>query len=354
MHIGDALITPIVGGAMMATSLGVMAHASRNLDDDFMEGRLPYMGVVGAFVFASQMINFAIPGTGSSGHLGGGMLLAILLGPHAGFITMASILLVQALFFADGGLLAYGCNLFNLGFFTCYVAYPLIYKPLSHLGRTRPEMHRRFMMIGALLASVVGLQLGSLGVVFETLFSGRTDLPLGAFLTFMQPIHLAIGIVEGLITAAVTGYLFNQRKDLHYDVFKTAKDHPASESNQKTKRIRQVVLMVFVLALVTGGFFSHFASLDPDGLEWSVERVTAEGIESVTESAGIKAYLKSVQERLAFLPDYDFKESTGMRGMLLGTSTAGVAGSLLTLTLACFLGIGVRGFRRRSGIQQKS
>jgi len=76
-------------------------------------------------VFAAQMINFSIPGTGSSGHLGGGMLLAVLLGPYAGFLTVASILLIQALFFGDGGLLAYGCNVFNLGFFTCLYPIPV-------------------------------------------------------------------------------------------------------------------------------------------------------------------------------------------------------------------------------------
>ena len=75
------------------------------------------MGVLGAFIFAAQMINFTIPATGSSGHLGGGLILTILLGPYAAFLTIASVLMVQALFFADGGLLALGCNIFNLGFF---------------------------------------------------------------------------------------------------------------------------------------------------------------------------------------------------------------------------------------------
>ena len=89
------------------------------------------MGMLGAFVFAAQMINFSIPGTGSSGHLGGALLLAILLGPHAAFVVVASVLTVQALFFADGGLLALGANLFNLGVLPCYLAYPLVYRPLA-------------------------------------------------------------------------------------------------------------------------------------------------------------------------------------------------------------------------------
>ena len=91
---------------------------------------VPLMGVLGAFIFAAQMLNFTIPATGSSGHLGGGMILAILLGPYAAFLVMASVLTVQALFFADGGLLALGCNIFNLGFFPCFIAYPFIYKKI--------------------------------------------------------------------------------------------------------------------------------------------------------------------------------------------------------------------------------
>ncbi len=75
-------------------------------------------------------------------------------------------------------------------------------------------------MIAAVIASIVGLQLGSFGVVLQTLLSGRTDLPFSAFLSFMQPIHLAIGLIEGLITAAIVGYLYDQKEDLHYDLFK--------------------------------------------------------------------------------------------------------------------------------------
>jgi len=347
MHMSDALITPLVGGTMMTASIGVMAHASRNLDEDFMESRLPYMGVVGAFVFASQMINFAIPGTGSSGHIGGGMLLAILLGPQAGFITMASILLIQALFFADGGLLAYGCNLFNLGFLTCYVVYPWIYKPLSRLGANGLKKNKRFIMIAAVVASIVGLQLGSFGVVIQTLLSGRTDLPFSAFLSFMQPIHLAIGLIEGLITAAIVGYLYDQKEDLHYDLFKEETRESDHEHDIKKSRTRRVVTMVFIMTLMVGGILSHFASSNPDGLEWSVEKVVSESVDATEESSIIKSSLESVQDQVAVLPDYDFDASTGMSGSILGTSTSGIIGSLLTLFLACLLGVGVRQFRKR-------
>ena len=128
MHMADALISPAVGATMWAASGGLIAYCSKKVRAELDDRKVPLMGVLGAFVFAAQMINFSIPGTGSSGHLGGGLLLAILLGPHAALLTIASVLIVQALFFADGGLLALGCNVFNLGFFPCFIAYPFIYK----------------------------------------------------------------------------------------------------------------------------------------------------------------------------------------------------------------------------------
>ena len=87
----DALISPAVGGTMWAVSAGLIGYCSKKVKDNMDDITIPLMGVMGAFIFAAQMINFTIPGTGSSGHLGGGMILAILLGPYAGFLTMASV-----------------------------------------------------------------------------------------------------------------------------------------------------------------------------------------------------------------------------------------------------------------------
>jgi hypothetical protein len=101
MHMADALISPVVGGAGWAATFGLAAYSARKIKVAADDTSVPMMGVGAAFVFAAQMINFTIPGTGSSGHLGGGLILAVLLGPHAAFLAMASILTVQALFFAD-------------------------------------------------------------------------------------------------------------------------------------------------------------------------------------------------------------------------------------------------------------
>src|SRR3989304_78454 len=138
MHMSDALLSPAVGGAFWAGTTAAVGWCSRRVGKRIDDRTVPLMGVAAAFVFAAQMINFSIPGTGAGGHLGGGMILAALLGPHAAFLAMASVLTVQALFFADGGLLALGCNIWNLGLYPAFIAYPLIYKPLGGGGRSGP------------------------------------------------------------------------------------------------------------------------------------------------------------------------------------------------------------------------
>ena len=330
MHMSDALITPVVGGTMLATSSGVMGYSIRTIKTDIFEKRLPLMAVMGAFLFAAQMINFAIPGTGSSGHIGGGMLLSIILGPAAGFLTMACVLLIQALFFADGGLLAFGCNLINLGFFTAYVAYPLVFKPIMKRG-----VGRKTIMVASILASVVGMQLGSLGVVAETFLSGRTELTLGVFLLFMQPIHLAIGLIEGVITGVVVNYLYSQNSHMIYsETEETLRSHHSQ---------RRLVMRIAVAALMIGGLVSLFASASPDGLEWSIERTLETGSEVVNDGSVVK-WFESLQEDVAIMPDYGLKSETSSDAV--GTSTAGIVGSSLTLLVTLLIGTFIRRRRR--------
>ncbi|QJW45613.1 cobalamin biosynthesis protein CbiM [bacterium BFN5] len=342
MHMADALISPVVGGTMWAATAGLVSYAAKKVQQDIDEQKVPLMGVLGAFVFAAQMINFTIPGTGSSGHIGGGVLLAILLGPHAAFLTIASILTVQSLFFADGGLLALGCNIFNMGFIPCYLAYPLIYKPLT---KNHPSQRR--IMLGSIVAAVVGLQLGAFGVVLETLFSGITELPFSTFVLLMQPIHLAIGFVEGLIIAAVVTFVYHAAPDI---LEKTALAQPLGPTP-----INKVLVVLLILALFTGGALSWFASTNPDGLEWSIFETSGEELQASDEIHGFFAQL---QEKIAFLPDYNFKQDTpaaepaadksaAWPAVDTGTSAAGLVGSLITLLLALFIGKGLQVAARR-------
>lgn len=258
MHMADALVSPVIGGTMWAASAATVAVSSRRVQQGTDDRRVPLMGVLGAFVFAAQMMNFQLPGTGSSGHVGGALLLSILLGPHAAFLVVVSILAIQALLFGDGGLLALGCNAFNMGFFPAFVAYPLVYRPLAPAGATPARR-----LVGAIAAAEIGLALGAFGVVFETTLSGISDLPFRPFLTAMIPVHLAIGLVEGAVTAGVLTFVLKTRPDVV--------DPASSPAPTTTSRLGAAFLAV---ALLVGGALSWFASTKPDGLEWSIARVT--------------------------------------------------------------------------------
>jgi ribosomal protein L31/cobalamin biosynthesis protein CbiM len=197
MHMADALVSPAVGGAVWVATAATAVYCAKKVREQNDPAKVPLMGVTGAFIFAAQMLNFTIPGTGSSGHLGGGLILAILLGPEAAFLTMASVLTVQALFFADGGLLALGCNIFNLGVFPAFIAYPIFKRIVGEkwtVGR---------VATASVLGVEAGLLLGALGVVFETTASQISALPFATFVVIMLPIHAVIALFEALVTAAV-------------------------------------------------------------------------------------------------------------------------------------------------------
>jgi cobalt/nickel transport system permease protein len=345
MHMADALISPAVGGTMWAATAGLAAYSARRTQDGLDDKKIPLMGVLGAFVFAAQMINFTIPGTGSSGHLGGGLILAVLLGPYAGLLTMASILAIQALFFADGGLLALGCNIFNMGFYGCFIAYPLLFKPFIRKTVTPGRI-----FTGAMLASVIGLQLGAFSVVLETLLSGRTELPFQTFVLLMQPIHLAIGLVEGLITAAVVTFVWKARPEIL--------ERTAVGEGYGGIAIKKVVIGLAVVAVLTGSALSWFASVHPDGLEWSIAKAT--GTDELKIPGGIHRALADLQEKIAFLPDYGFKEAAAPEpagseseeqswpAVNGGTTVSGLVGGGLTLLLAGLIGFGLRRAKKRA------
>ena len=356
MHMADALISPTVGIAGWAGAMALAAFAAHRLKKSAtLERTVPMMGVLGAFVFAAQMINFTIPGTGSSGHLGGGLLLSVLLGPHAAFLALTSVLAVQALFFADGGLLALGCNILNMAAISCYVVYPLIFKPLAG---TQSSGTRRWL--ATVVAAVANGALGALGVVLQTTASGISELPVGHFVALMIPIHLAIGVVEGLITLAVTGFVGKARPELI-----DGSSQNASVPTHGFAHYRGVVLGLLVATVLVGGMLSWVASSNPDGLEWAMAKVT--GTEEIhgASSASLHQSLGQVQQSTAFMPDYDFKKSesapaaaeapakeeTGTTVVHAGTSVAGLVGAGITLAVAGLIGWLLR---RRSPAQQNS
>lgn len=297
MHLSDALISPQVGIVGTIAAGGLIAIAASKIKQTDRTDIVPLMGVMGAFVFVAQMINFTIPGTGSSGHLIGGILLASILGPWCAFLTLCSILIVQCLIFADGGLLALGCNILNMGAASCLVAYPLVFRPVA--GQSLKPSR---LIIASILASVFALEIGALAVTIETELSGITALPFSTFVKFMLPIHVAIGIVEGIVTAALLIFIAKYRPE----ILQWNQINP--QNKEKRGKLAPLLYVFLSITFILGISFTVLASSNPDGLEWSVDKVA--GLENFSDTQPITA----------LMPEYD-------------SNFAGICGALIVMIM---------------------
>ena len=336
MHMADALLSPEVGLTFCGLSAAGIAYAAHRIAKEPDDGRTPLMGVLGAFVFAGQMVNFSIPGTGSSGHIGGGMLLTILLGPWRALVAIASVLIVQCLFFADGGLLALGANIVNMGLWPALVGSSLYWVIAG-----RPATRIR-LAVATIVCTALALELGAFGVVVETTLSGRSELPFGPFAAIMLGIHLPIGLVEGLLTVAVVSYVYQVRPSL-------LESTPGTPRAPGAMGLKPVVGSLLVATAVTAGVISCLASAQPDGLEFSIGRVyqdaELEPGELPAPSTGVHRAAAGVQRTTALLPDYalpagsepappaEVEDDQAGGGIDVGTSIAGLTGSGVLLLL---------------------
>lgn len=318
-----------VGVVMLVVSAGLLLFSARKASVNFDNLNIPLMGVMGAFVFAAQMINFAIPMTGSSGHISGGILLAAILGAYPAFIALSCVLIIQALFFADGGILALGCNIFNMAFFTCFIGYPLIFLPIIKRFKTKWGV-----ILASIAACVVSLQCGAFCVVLETLSSNVSDLPFKTFVSLMQPIHLAISLVEGSLTALVILLL----KDTRPALFEGIGEFKFLPSKKAT------LAFLTIAAFAIGAGLSQIASQKPDGLEWAIEK-TAENNQASTAQNSAHKIADSIQQKTAILPDYALKDSDAK----IGTSVAGVTGGAITIIFLLAISQILKIFTRRNG-----
>lgn len=349
MHMADALLAPAVAATMYVASAVTTGVSVKTLRKDESPAKLPTMAVTSALVFAGQMINYTIPGTGSSGHLCGGMMLSALLGPQAGFLSMVVILAIQCLFFADGGLLALGANCWNMAFYGCFVGYYLLWKPIQRsklFGKLGAKAAGRTKIIlASILGCIITLQLGAFSVVLETSISGITELPFGAFVGIMQPIHFAIGLVEGLITSAVLLFVYETRPELLMDVDQN------SAAVQSKCSLKTTLVILAVVAAIVGGGLSLLASSNPDGLEWSMfgnaEGGYSENMGLDEENFGVSSSAAdtaaSIQEKTAFLPDYAFAGSDSAAG----TSVSGLVGSAIVAGVAALICLAGGFFRKK-------
>ena len=325
MHMANELLSvPVAAGtlAIAAAGLGIICKKAKQV---ITTDKIALMGIMGAFVFAAQMVNFQLPAMpGTSGHMVGAVLLAIILGPHAGAIVISSVVIIQCLIFQDGGLLALGCNIINMGIVPSYLGY-FLYKsftigPFSNL-RT---------YIGVMLASVIALEVGAILVPIQAALSGVLIVPFSTLLITMLGVHFLVGVVEGLITVAVLGYIQQVRPDI-----------VGKSLAGKIRLSRKTVLSTLVgFTVITAAGLSLLASGFPDGLEWSyLERPDQHDFKSmISNENSTIAKADDFQTKYSPMPDYSIRTS-GLGSLAAEeadvaagwTSFAGVIGSGVTM-----------------------
>lgn len=210
LHIPDGFLSLPISLITWIIAIGLIALALKQVQADYKERAVPLMGVCAAFIFAAQMINFPIPG-GTSGHLLGGTLAGVLLGPWAGTLVVSVVFIVQAVLFQDGGLTVLGANIFNMGLIGTFGGYYL-YKAIRFaLGRNT----WRGMLVGTAVTAWLSVVVAAIVTAFQLALSGT--VPLVVALTAMVSWHVLIGIGEALITVVAVSFVWRSRPDLFYD-----------------------------------------------------------------------------------------------------------------------------------------
>ncbi|MEU3906774.1 energy-coupling factor ABC transporter permease [Streptomyces goshikiensis] len=328
MHVPDGFIDAPVSIAAGVAAAGAVAISLRGARRELDERTAPLAGLVAAFIFAVQMLNFPVA-AGTSGHLLGGALAAILVGPYTGVLCVSVVLLMQGILFADGGLTALGVNVSVMGVVTVVVAYAIFRGLLKVLPPTRRSVTAA-AFTGALLS------VPAAATAFTAIYAvgGTTDVPVGKVFTAMVGVHVLIGIGEAAITAATVGAVLAVRPDLVHGARGLAVplklrvagelvDAPAAapaavHAPAASRSNRRVWATGLVTALVLAGFVSFYASASPDGLE------------KVAADKGIDQKVEEHAAAGSPLADYSVKDVTDAR---LSGGLAGVIGVGVTVVV---------------------
>ncbi len=305
MHIPDGFLSTMVAVILWVITIGVVGYALRRVGKDLGERQVPLMGVLAAAIFAGQMLNFTVAG-GTSGHLMGAAIATILLGPWAAVIVLTTVVGVQALIFQDGGLLALGANIFNMGIIGVAVSY-FVYRSVQKLsgGKTWG------LYVGGFAAAWLSIVVAALAVALQLALSGTS--PANIAVPAMGGIHMLIGIGEGLITVGALAFVHAARRDLLHI-------GEAAPTGGKAVWVGGLVIALLLAVL------SPLASAHPDGLEWVAEQ---------------KGFLDTAQQPLYnLIPDYVFP---GISNEALATIVAGIVGTLIVFGVA----LGLAFWRRR-------
>lgn len=347
MHMANELLSVPVAAGTIAIAAGGVGIICRKVRQIVTSDKLALMGILGAFIFAGQMINFQLPAMpGTSGHMIGAVLLAIILGPHLGAIVISSVIIVQCLIFQDGGLLALGCNIINMGLVPTYIGYYL-YKTITIGKFSIFRVH-----FGAMLACMIAVEAGAILVPIEAALSGVLSIPFTTFLVTMFGVHFLVGFVEGLITITILAYLQQVRPDLVIDSI------PGTIRLSK----KAVLASIGVFTIIAGAGLSLFASSFPDGLEWSYsERPDQPEFKPVisNDNPSIIA-VENFQSQYTPLPDYSKRSSPPgevpehkIQATPGWTSFAGIAGSAITMAFIWLAAWALRRSRTEKVSQHK-
>lgn len=323
MHAPDGFLTASTAVATGALSAGTIGIALRQTRETLADRRIPLAGVAAAFIFAAQMINFPVA-AGTTGHLLGGALAAILLGPHLGALAVTIVVVVQALVFADGGLTALGYNTLNLAIVPAYGGYAAFRLFGRLLPTTAPGV------VGAAgLAGLASVVLSAASFSLQWLFGATAPISFAQVFSAMVGVHVLIGIGEGIITAATVAAVMVARSDLiDGGRYTTVTGHA------RGVRLRTVAIGGFLVALLVSTVASQFAATAPDGLE-RVARDTG-----ITESAGGHALAGGVFAEYA---------TAGLAHEGLSLAVAGATGTIIVLAVGSGLLLAARSSRRRPG-----
>lgn len=323
MHAPDGFLSGPVAVVTGLVSLAICGLALRVVEREALQERVVLAGVVGAFIFAGQMFNFPVA-AGTSGHLMGGTLAAILLGPWLGSLVVAVVVLVQALVFADGGITALGYNVLNMAVVPAFGGWGVF----RLLRRFFPP-NRSGVVASTALASGVGVVLSSVAFSLEWLFGATAPVAFDDVFAAMVGVHALIGIGEAVISGSAVGAVLAARPDLVYGATDLS---PESVASCTPVGLRTFVLASLLVAVVFAAVVSQFASPDPDGLE----RVAAD-----------KGFIQSAREHpLADSPFADYA-TRGIDHERLSLATAGIAGVFLTLAVTGGVGLALRGIEGR-------
>lgn len=295
MHIPDGFLTIIVAAVFWIISALVLFVALRKVNKELNERDLPLMGILGAAIFAGQMINFSVTG-GTSGHLMGAALATILLGPWQAIIVMTSVVTVQAVIFQDGGILALGANILNMGIIAVTVTY-FVKQIIEKLIKDP----RSGLLSSSFLSAWLSVFVASLSAALMLSISGTS--PANLAIPAMAGIHVLIGIGEGLITLGAVTFIYSNRRDL---------------LNMKSEKQtgNQSILISGVLITLVLAILAPLASSHPDGLEWVASKI------------GFINFAKEPFYQL--IPDYLIP---GLQNEIVATILAGIIGALIVFSI---------------------